>query len=152
MYPPAPGTFPRTVPPGGAIICGIFVPGGYSVGVNQSAITRSEENFKFPNEFHPERWMGDERFASDRRKACQPFSYGPRNCIGKRCEPQEEMPPCADFEFSLAYAEMKLVLVKLLWHFDAELHDDSRSWAEGQKMNMFWEKNDMNVKLTQCVR
>ena len=56
--------------------------------------------------------------------------------------------PCADLWFSLAYVEMRIVLAKLLWHFDAELHDDSRSWAQGQKTNMFWEKNAMNVKLT----
>lgn len=84
MYPPAPGTFPRTTPPGGAIICGKFVPGGYSVGINQVAITRSDENFVAPNEFLPERWMRDGRFAADRKMAFQPFSFGPRNCIGKK--------------------------------------------------------------------
>lgn len=84
MHPPAPGTFPRTTPPGGAMICGKFVPGGYSVGVNQCAVTRSPENFLAPDEFAPERWMGDERFSKDRKAAFQPFSYGPRNCIGKK--------------------------------------------------------------------
>jgi len=84
MYPPAPGTFPRTVPAPGAMICGKFVPGGYSVGVNQCAIMRSPENWEAPNEFAPERWMGDARFDGDKRTAYQPFGFGARSCIGKR--------------------------------------------------------------------
>ena len=44
---------------------------------------RWPENFRNPEKFAPERWMGDPAYAGDQRKALQPFSYGPRNCLGQ---------------------------------------------------------------------
>ena len=41
-------------------------------------------NFKDPLDFVPERWMGDERYAGDRKAALQPFSNGARDCLGKK--------------------------------------------------------------------
>lgn len=35
-------------------------------------------------EFIPERWLGDPKFKDDKRDVFQPFSVGPRNCIGKK--------------------------------------------------------------------
>ena len=56
-----------------------------AVGVQQWSTTRSERNFYKANEFIPERWidLGDERFLNDNKAALQPFSLGPRNCIGR---------------------------------------------------------------------
>jgi len=42
----------------------------------------SPDNFRDPEKFIPERWIGSE-YASDKKGARQAFSYGPRNCIGK---------------------------------------------------------------------
>ena len=44
----------------------------------------TEKYFKRPYEFIPERWLGDPEFDSDRKDALQPFSYGPRACIGRK--------------------------------------------------------------------
>jgi cytochrome P450 len=44
----------------------------------------STRNFKDPEKYHPERWLGDEHFADDEKAALQPFSTGPRDCIGKK--------------------------------------------------------------------
>lgn len=44
----------------------------------------SPKVFKDPLSFIPERWTGDERFANDERSALQPFSVGPRDCLGKK--------------------------------------------------------------------
>ncbi|KOC07833.1 cytochrome P450 monooxygenase [Aspergillus flavus AF70] len=131
VYPPVPCTFPRTTPPGGAMVCGRFVPGGYIVGVNQLAAMTSEKNFKDPLKFIPERWCGDERYQEDSRKAYQPFSYGPRNCLGK----------------NLAYAEMRLVLTRLLWNFEFDLLEESEDWHAKQKVWMMWDKGDLKVRL-----
>jgi cytochrome P450 len=83
LYVTVPSTFSRCVPKEGATICGRWVPGGYTVGVNPYSSSLSEKNFRAATEFHPERWMGDERFATDDKKSHQPFSTGPRNCLGK---------------------------------------------------------------------
>lgn len=85
LYPPVPSTFPRTTPAPGEIVCGRFVPEKTSVGVHQWATYRSERNFRDANSFIPERWLdNDARFADDDKKAFQPFSYGPRKCLGKK--------------------------------------------------------------------
>lgn len=43
-------------------------------------------NFRRPNEFIPERWIDGENseFADDKREVHSPFSYGPRDCLGKK--------------------------------------------------------------------
>lgn len=48
---------------------------------------------------------------------------------------------------SLAYAEMRLTLTKLLWNFDFELDDDSDRWMQEQKVYLVWEKTPLLVKL-----
>ncbi|KAL9105033.1 MAG: hypothetical protein Q9187_008831 [Circinaria calcarea] len=75
---------PRLVPPEGASISGNFYPPGTTVEVNIYAANHASRNFSAPDEFIPERWMGDERFVDDRRDVMQPFSFGARNCVGKK--------------------------------------------------------------------
>jgi cytochrome P450 len=86
MYFPAGGGLTRIVPPEGAEICGEFVSGGAYVTMNLYAASLHPVNFSSPNEFIPERWIDTEnpRFASDRKEIFEPFSYGARNCIGKK--------------------------------------------------------------------
>jgi cytochrome P450 len=93
-YPPAPNAFPRVVPPEGAEIDGQWVPGGTTVGINQWAAHHDPSNFYRPDDFLPERWLRAdlhgpndlpaELFANDNKDSMQPFSFGPRNCIGKK--------------------------------------------------------------------
>ncbi|KIW01823.1 uncharacterized protein PV09_06675 [Verruconis gallopava] len=131
-YPPVPGALPRAVPGDkGAIIDGAWVPSGTAVSVYQTAACRSPKNFRDPDAFVPERWLGDARYANDVRDACQPFGYGPRNCVGR----------------NLAYMEMRIILARLLWNFDLELCDESRNWRE-QKAFILYEKPPLMVKLT----
>ncbi|KAJ4244588.1 hypothetical protein NW762_014444 [Fusarium torreyae] len=83
LYSPAVPGFPRQVPKGGATIDGEFVPGATSVAVNHYAAYHSPLNFTRPNEFIPERFIDIAAFPDDRREVLQPFSVGPRNCIGR---------------------------------------------------------------------
>ncbi|KAE9583259.1 Cytochrome P450 monooxygenase [Colletotrichum fructicola] len=136
LGPPGPGTFPRVVPGGGRTVCGEFVAGGYSVGVHHLSVNRSPVNFREHDGFHPERWLGDERFESDKKSAAQPFSFGPRNCIGK----------------NLAYAEIRVILARVVWNFDMKLHPDSAGWLGRQKMFTTWHKTEMKVHLSARAR
>ena len=87
IYPPAALSLTRIVPPGGAIICSKKIPAGTGVGVTSWAATHSPKNFTAPEEFAPDRWLDDPRFAGDDRQASQPFSMGARNCVGKKLVP-----------------------------------------------------------------
>ncbi len=84
IYPPALAGQPRLSPPQGDTVSGYWVPGGTGIQLNQLAAFRSTLNFTSPETFAPSRWLGDPRFASDRLEVVQPFSVGPRNCIGKK--------------------------------------------------------------------
>lgn len=42
-----------------------------------------DSNWVAPEEFVPERFLGDERFAEDKKDALRPFSIGNRDCAGK---------------------------------------------------------------------
>lgn len=87
----------------------------------------------------PERWLeGNKEYAGDKRGARQPFSVGARNCVGK----------------TLAYAELRLVLANLIWHFDMEIAPESSSWLAEQKYKVWllWQKPPLKVKLTPVVR
>ena len=44
----------------------------------------NDKHFADPFTYHPERWLGDPRFAGDDRDAFQPFHLGPRNCLGRK--------------------------------------------------------------------
>ncbi|KAI0444175.1 putative cytochrome P450 monooxygenase [Xylaria telfairii] len=131
MYPPAPSNHPRVVSPDGGTVCGRFIPGGTLVGVPHWACFRSPHNFARPEEFVPERFLGDdEQFANDKRDALQPFHVGARNCIGR----------------NLAYIEMRLILTRLLLEFDLELLPESRGW-ENQLVFAIGVKPPLMVKL-----
>lgn len=78
--------------------------------------------------------MGDPEFDSDRRHALQPFSLGPRNCLGGKYV-------LLLFKFalkcdlltiltSLAYAEMRLIPARMIWNFDMELVPESQDWVD----------------------
>ncbi|KAK5728388.1 hypothetical protein LTR15_001524 [Elasticomyces elasticus] len=125
LYPPAAGSHPRLTPPEGANIVGEWLPGNVSLGMAQYAVFRSPTNFADPEQFIPERWFSDDpKFANDKREALQPFSFGPRNCIGR----------------NLANIEMRLIFAKMIWWFDLELMPEAKNWVEQQYIYTTWEK------------
>jgi hypothetical protein len=52
--------------------------------------------------------------------------------------------------YSLAYAEMRLIVAKLLWNFDMTLHEGCRDWDD-QTSYIIWQKPSLMVGL-QAVR
>nr|POE90610.1 isotrichodermin c-15 hydroxylase [Quercus suber] len=83
FFPPVPIGFPRRTPTGGETVSGVYIPENTSVSVSQYSTARDERNFRDPDDFVPERWMGLKQYEDDKRSAVQPFSFGPRSCLGK---------------------------------------------------------------------
>ena len=154
MCPPIPCGLTRIVPSYGARIGGYWVPGGvcitstprlmfnlwadisctYQVGaaVTQWAAYRSKHNFLHPDEFVPERWLGDGSsapFLGDSRAVFQPFHVGGRNCLGQ----------------NIAWAEMRLILGRMVWNFDISPSCDL-DWTK-QKTFMLWQKEPFYICL-----
>ncbi|KAF2401786.1 benzoate 4-monooxygenase cytochrome P450 [Trichodelitschia bisporula] len=131
MFPPVSNGLPRIVPVGGAAVDGVWVPGGAAVMVTHLAAYRNEGNFRNAGVFAPERWLSGEEggggaYAHDMRAALQPFSLGPRVCLGK----------------NMAYHEIRIILSKVLWNFDLELCPESENWAD-QKIFIMWDKGPL---------
>jgi cytochrome P450 len=129
LFSPAPSNQPRLIPPGGAVVAGCRLPEGITVSVAPFAAVLAPENFADAEDFIPERWLSndaaDGRYASDKRGASQPFSTGPRGCIGK----------------NLSYFEMRLILANLLWRFDLVLDTSDTSQDSLRR----WRKTDMDT-------
>ena len=53
----------------------------------------------------------------------------------------------ADHRASLATAEMRLILARIVYNFDLELMSDSREWATDQEHYWIWQKPELHVKL-----
>ena len=106
-----------------------------TISMHHWALYRRASYWHKPSEFHPERFLGDAEFASDRRDALQPFHVGPRNCLGR----------------NLAYSEMRLILARVVWNFDMKIADEARDWVK-QKNYIMWKKGELKVWLTDRTR
>ncbi|KAI1305687.1 cytochrome P450 [Xylaria venustula] len=131
QYPPVVTGLPRKAPKGGDMVDGRFVPQDTIVSVFQWAVNHDERYWTEPEKFAPERWLNDPKYKNDQLDAMQSFSVGPRNCIGR----------------NLAYAEMRLILAKLVFNFDISLAEDSHDWIETQKAYTIWDKPPLNIHL-----
>ncbi|KAI9150878.1 Isotrichodermin C-15 hydroxylase [Paramyrothecium foliicola] len=134
LYPAAAGSVPRSINPFGETVSGKYLPANTVAWVYHWVTYHNPDNFALPESFIPERWEGtDPRCVNDKKEAFQPFSHGARNCIGK----------------NLAYAEMRLILARLLWNFEFELVDPKdKDWIYGQPMYGLWEKPPLKIRLS----
>lgn len=140
IHPPVPTGLLRTVPKNGDTVDGLWVPGGTAVSVGAWAASHNPVNFKDCDDFIPERWI-DPAYNTDLKKAAQPFSLGPRGCIGKH----------------LSYLEMRIIMGRLLWNFDIVSVDGAPNWNPANEMGkaksfMTWEKPDLILKVVQVKR
>ncbi|KAI4256805.1 MAG: hypothetical protein LQ352_001930 [Teloschistes flavicans] len=110
LSPPAPTNIPRVVGSGGINVAGEHLPENIYVGVPNFTIFRDPSCFSDPHSYIPERWIVDsktgvtEESVKRAQQAFQPFSLGPRHCIGKH----------------LAMKEVSFILANVLWLFDVE--------------------------------
>ena len=108
------------------------------------------EHWKNPYEFHPERWLGDPEYKDDHLDALEPFSVGPRNCLGK-----------VSILGSINVSHRMLIVVSrtsrgmrcasclraCCLHFDLKLCEESADWSD-QKVYTLWEKVPLLCTLT----
>jgi cytochrome P450 len=135
LHPPVPVGLPRRAISHDAMVAGAFVPKGTTVTIQAYATNRSPSNFANPTVFDPSRWTSEDIHSTNRLDAVEPFSIGPRNCIGK----------------NLAWVEMRLILTRLLFEFDLELLDDAFN-PDRQKVVVLWEASPLNVRLKPVSR
>ncbi|UKZ74830.1 hypothetical protein TrVFT333_002500 [Trichoderma virens FT-333] len=129
------GLLRETLPGRPTLIDGHLIPERTVVAVHHLATYHSESNFYDAKSFLPERWLPEihseptSPFYKDNRSCLKPFSYGPRNCIGR----------------NLAYHEIRLILSRVLWNFDLSLKPGFEDWAIGQRSYQLWEKPSLMV-------
>ncbi|EXF74211.1 BCL4p [Colletotrichum fioriniae PJ7] len=129
LYAPGSQGFPRLSP--GMKVGDIYVPAGAEVFTHAWTLTHSEEYFSDPKSFKPERWLDAE--SADVREASQPFSMGPRGCLGQ----------------NFAYMEINLILAKMLWKYELELVDKELNWEQESQLHVMWWKPALMIRFTQ---
>ncbi|KAL4978762.1 benzoate 4-monooxygenase cytochrome P450 [Aspergillus desertorum] len=129
IYPPLPFALPRVVPEGGDTVDGHFLPAGTIVSTNPLAASLDAANFKAPYDFKPERWLGKNE--QDILDASQPFSLGPRGCLGR----------------NLGWMELRTTLAKLHFAYDFELLDKNMDWQRDSEMHTLWRKPRLPVRV-----
>lgn len=122
MSPSAASALWREAEGKGAMVDGQFIPGGVDVGTCIYSIHHNPEYYPQPFSYIPERWLKDDtspvRGQGNPSAAFNPFSIGPRSCIGK----------------SLAYVELHLTLAHVLLAFDFRLAvGEPREVGEGKE-------------------
>ncbi|KZT68336.1 cytochrome P450 [Daedalea quercina L-15889] len=107
---------PRVVPEGGITVCGRFFPEGTTLSVPSYTIHRDRDVWgDDADAFRPERWF--ERDEKAIQKTFNPFSFGPRSCVGR----------------NLASMELLIILSSILrrYHFVLEDPDKKLDTKEG---------------------
>lgn len=130
IYPPVPIGSPRVIPENGQAMLGTWLPAETRVSCHHWSTYHSNRNFRNPETFAPERWLGDPAYASDSFDAHQPSGWGPRNCLGQ----------------SMAMHETRLILATIVYRFDLELCERSRGWPD-QLTYALWIKKPLMCRL-----
>lgn len=107
MSPPAGGAMWREVDKGGAHIDGEFIQAACDVGTSMYAIHHNEAYYPDSYRYRPDQWIPSPDGPSQEaielaQSAWNPFSLGPRGCVGR----------------GLAMSELSLTLARVMWRFD----------------------------------
>ncbi|KAF2180863.1 cytochrome P450 [Zopfia rhizophila CBS 207.26] len=157
-YPPVPIGLQRDIPKGGNRVLEDLLPEKTVVSVPSYSTSHSPHNFLHPDKFVPERWIFEETeykeyHEYDKREALQPFSTGPRNCLGKKhvntpnIHVRNSRLTVHSFLHSLAYYEMRAILARVIFNFDLKLCPESDNWGVGQKNWTLWDKPKLMVRV-----
>ncbi|KAK7749684.1 hypothetical protein SLS53_000263 [Cytospora paraplurivora] len=127
LYPPVITMLWRTPPKGGGQSCGVWSPEGTGCNMSFFGIGQNPACFHRPSEFRPERFMPNPpaEFKGENHEAYHPFSIGAYNCLGQ----------------NLANAESRLIMTKMLYHYDFQLEQDTPTdWPDQKSLGVFMKK------------
>lgn len=127
LFPSVTLGLPRDCP--GALIDGQYVPEGITVSGDFLAMHTNPKYWVDPDDFRPERWIGD-GLPGDDMRAFQPFSTGPRACLG----------------LNMAYLELRLAVSNMVWLYDLEKAHDIDDLTVACEDYGLWKKPDVMVK------
>lgn len=105
LFPPTPHGLPRKTPPEGMTVMGQYIPGDTTVSVSALVAHRDESAFPDPDEFRPERFLGEQ--AKALQSSFIAFSAGSRGCIGR----------------NISYLEQAVLLASLVHRYEFAMVD-----------------------------
>lgn len=108
LSPPTTFGLPRKTPPEGCYIMDDFIPGNTTVSISAYVAHRNETVFPDPEEFIPERWLGEG--GKQLQGSFITFSAGARGCIGR----------------NISYLEQTVLVASLVHNYDLAL--PSANW------------------------
>ncbi|TGJ85024.1 hypothetical protein E0Z10_g3719 [Xylaria hypoxylon] len=126
IYPPGSQGFPRISP--GTHIDGHWVPQGAEVYTSAYTVTHDDKYFPDPYVFQPERWL--ESQSANVKEASQPFSLGPRGCLGQ----------------NFAMMEINQILAKMIFKYDWKHINTEVDWLGESHCHIMWWKPELQVE------
>lgn len=123
---PAQTILPRVVGGNGLRLPdGVFVPPGTEIGASPYIIHREAEIFgESPEEFRPERWLGDREHVQRMERYGMWWGYGDRECAGK----------------FYALMEIQKLCLELFRRFEIRSRGHRRYKHEKWAVGMYWEQ------------
>jgi cytochrome P450 len=120
MSPTVPGAMWREAESGGISVDGEHIPAGYDVGTCIYAVHHNEAYFGDSFSFLPDRWLSGS--AEEKLQAAQsaynPFSFGPRGCVGR----------------TFALIEIGITVAHVLWLMDFRMSgQEAEHLGEGKR-------------------
>ncbi|KAI1874386.1 hypothetical protein JX265_004594 [Neoarthrinium moseri] len=141
MSPPLTAGFPKTVPPGGDVICGKILPAGTEVHTNYIALMKDEEVFGRDAEmFRPERFIDCDEATKARRKKVVDLNFGHGRwlCLGR---------VLALMELNKIFVECgTLMVVQLLRSFDFQVVNPENPWLRESTLSFYIKDFFVQVK------
>jgi cytochrome P450 len=128
VYPTIISTLPRILDR--PIMVGkILLPQGTNVGMQNYVHHRDPILFPRPDEFIPDRWLGNEAEMKDMNSALTPFSVGQRNCIGQNLARAELW-----VATSMIFRRLRLSLSPDMTEKDMEMEDRFNIAPRGRRL------------------
>jgi cytochrome P450 len=107
----------------------LLLPPGTRAGMQNYVHHRDASLFSGPDDFLPERWLGESPLLKDMEAAFTPFSLGPHNCIGQNLARAELY-----LAASQIFKKLKIRLSSQMLESDMEMEDRFNIAPKGKRL------------------